>query len=77
MRASKTYDGYTTAAITGHVGGILSNETPVNVVPVANFNDAIVGDNKTITASFNKTGGGNENYTVPAAYVYSTTGEIT
>lgn len=75
---TKIYDGNITAAIAnnGTISGYVNNETTIYVVPVANYNDASVGDNKTITVSFDKSGEGAENYTVPATYVYATDGVI-
>jgi hypothetical protein len=78
VTTTKVYDGETTAAITTPytISGICSDDYGVVVTPVAHYNDAIAGENKTITVSFTKIGDDAGNYTVPAAYDYATTGVI-
>ncbi|PKL03418.1 MAG: hypothetical protein CVV55_00075 [Synergistetes bacterium HGW-Synergistetes-2] len=78
VTTTKAYNGDTIAAVTnnGTISGIFSDDYVVKVTPVAHYNDASAGENKTITVSFNKTGDDAGNYIVPAAYDYATNGII-
>ncbi len=65
---SKDYDGNTTAAIIslGQLSGLVTGEEDkVSVSATANYNDASVGDNKTITVAYTLTGSGAGNYIAP------------
>jgi hypothetical protein len=65
---SKEYDGNTTAAITslGELSGVVSgDEANLSVSASANYNDASVGNSKTITVAYTLTGGAASNYIAP------------
>ena len=75
--ATKVYDRTTVASITaGSLSGVAGSDD-VSVSASANFDNALVGSNKTITVSYSLQGSDVANYTAPAGGVLTTAGEIT
>ncbi|MEO1814572.1 MAG: YDG domain-containing protein [Acetobacterium sp.] len=76
VTTAKTYDGTTTANITGQpsVTGIVANDD-VQVVATASYDNKNAGNNKDITISYNLSGAAASKYNPPAAT--TVTGEIT
>ena len=65
LTTSKTYDGTTTAAVTaGTLSGVVGSEV-VTVTAVANYDNANIGENKTITVVYTLGGADADNYSRP------------
>lgn len=76
LTTTKTYDGNTTAAVTaGSLSGIVGSEV-VTVSAAADYDNATIGENKTITVVYTLGGTNAGNYLAPVNYVV-TNGIIT
>ncbi|WP_145972675.1 YDG domain-containing protein [Acetobacterium woodii] len=78
VSTSKIYDGTTNATISNE--GIYSGKVgtdDVTVTPSATYASKTAESGKSITVSFDLSGGQKDNYSAPASYPYTTTGEIT
>lgn len=71
LTAAKQYDGTTIALVTpGTLSGILaSDEGNITASAIANYDDAEIGTNKTITVTYLLDGPASGNYLVPANYI--------
>jgi hypothetical protein len=71
LTIAKQYDGTTSAAVNAGTlsGVIVSDEGKVTVNAVANYNDATIGYNKTITVMYLLSGTASGNYILPSNYI--------
>jgi len=72
VTTTKIYDGTTTANVTttGTLGGLVTGYTTVTPTCVANYDNADMGDNKTITAVYSISGTHAANYIKPVNSTY-------